>query len=279
MQSKGSLYVIAVPIGNLKDITLRALEILKELDILICEDTRSTQKLLNYYDLGKKKLISFYKDVEKEKLGKILDILRSGKDLGLLSEAGTPIISDPGSILVKSCHEEGIKVIPIPGVSALTTALSASGIDASSGFVFGGFPPRKNKEKKAFFQRLNAGLPIVIFESPHRVHSTLRCALEVLGNCRCFLARELTKLHEELLWTDIESLLTRKEFKGELTLIFIPEKTQSVSENENKFLLAESIFKELRECNVSSKKLIKALANSLGLPTKELYQRLVNLKD
>uniref|UniRef100_A0A7C4JQV3 rRNA small subunit methyltransferase 1 n=1 Tax=Thermodesulfobacterium geofontis TaxID=1295609 RepID=A0A7C4JQV3_9BACT len=148
-KAKGVLYVVGVPIGNLEDITLRALEVLKNVKIIASEDTRSVKKLLNHYRCGSKKLISLYKDVEIERSHKVLKFLEEGKDVVLTSEAGCPLISDPGAYLVREAHKRGIKVVPVPGVSALTCALSASGVNLSSGFIFLGFlASKKNRTEK-----------------------------------------------------------------------------------------------------------------------------------
>ncbi|PMP93715.1 MAG: 16S rRNA (cytidine(1402)-2'-O)-methyltransferase, partial [Thermodesulfobacterium geofontis] len=206
----GKLYVVALPIGNLKDITFRALEVLKSVEYIVCEDTRSFKKLINHYQLGEKKLISFYKDVEKKKTEKLIEILEKGEDVALVSEAGTPGISDPGANLIKLAYERKIKVIPIPGVSALTCALSVSGINLNKGFIFLGFLPRKKAEQKEILENLPKDLPFIIFEAPHRISKTLKNLLEILGNRNCFLARELTKMHEELLWTTLKDLSQRE---------------------------------------------------------------------
>ncbi len=225
---KGVLYCVATPIGNLEDLTLRALRILKEVDIIVCEDTRRTLKLLRHFQIPTKPLLSYFKGKEKERLEGILKLLREGKKIALCSEAGTPLISDPGARLVKEALKEGIKVEPIPGPSALTTALQASGIDLSSGFIFLGFLPRKNKriqEKLGFFK---LGLPVVLYISPHRFHKEVSLLYEELGDRTCFLARELTKIHEELGYFRLSELKERKKVKGEITLIILPEVSPAV---------------------------------------------------
>jgi len=218
----GTLYVVATPIGNLEDITLRALRVLKEVDVIVCEDTRKTLKLLRHYQIPKKTLISYYKGVERQRLAGIIKLLKEGKNVALCSEAGTPIISDPGAILVRTAHEEGIKVEPIPGPSALTTALQASGIELNRGFIFLGFLPRKRGHIHQVLGLFNLGLPVVLYLSPHRFTKEIALLCEELGNRPCFLARELTKLHEELTYSSLFDLKERKEVKGEITLIVLP---------------------------------------------------------
>ncbi|MDF2954139.1 MAG: 16S rRNA C1402methylase RsmI [Thermodesulfobacterium sp.] len=269
MSTKGNLYVIALPIGNLKDITLRALEVLKSVKYIACEDTRSLKKLINYYQLGTKKLISLYKDVEKKKTEKILALLEKGSDVAFVSEAGTPVISDPGAYLIRLAHERGIKVIPVPGVSALTCALSVSGISLDKGFIFLGFLPRKKSEQKEILEKLPKDLPIVIFEAPHRMSKTLKNLLEILGNRKCFLARELTKIHEELLWTDLKNLSEREEFLGEITLIIMPENQKKIQEIDWQIIKNE--IKKLKSQGLKSKEVAKILAKKYNLSAKILY--------
>jgi 16S rRNA (cytidine1402-2'-O)-methyltransferase len=220
---EGTLFVVATPIGNLEDITLRALRVLKETDVIVCEDTRKTANLLRYYNIPKKPLISYYKGVEKERLPRIIALLKEGKKVALCSEAGTPLISDPGALLVRRAHEEGIKVEPVPGPSALTAALQASGINAGNGFIFLGFLPRKKRDFKEVLKYFHLELPVVVYISPHRFNKEVSTLYEVLGERQCFLAREITKLHEELTYSSLSELKERENIKGEITLIILPE--------------------------------------------------------
>ncbi|MBO8144573.1 MAG: 16S rRNA (cytidine(1402)-2'-O)-methyltransferase [Thermodesulfobacterium sp.] len=268
-KQKGTLYVISLPIGNLKDITFRALEVLKSVEYVACEDTRSFKKLINHYQLGKKKLISLYKDVEKKKEKKLIEFLETGKDIALVSEAGTPGISDPGSSLIKLAYEREIKIVPIPGVSALTCALSVSGISLDKGFVFLGFLPRKKSEQKEVLEKLPKDLPIIIFEAPHRMSKTLKNLLEILGNRKCFLARELTKIHEELLWTDLKNLSEREEFLGEITLIIMPENQKKIQEIDWQKIKKEA--KKLKSQGLKNREIAKTLAKKYNLSAKILY--------
>jgi len=265
----GKLYIVSLPIGNLKDITLRALEILKSVKYIACEDTRSLKKLINYYQLGTKKPISLYKDIEKKKTEKVLALIEKGSDVALVSEAGTPVISDPGAYLIRLAHERGIKVIPVPGVSALTCALSVSGINLDKGFIFLGFLPRKKLEQKEILENLPKDLPIVIFEAPYRMSKTIKNLLEILGNRKCFLARELTKIHEELLWSDLKSLSEREEFLGEITLIIMPENQEKVQKVDWQIIKKE--IKKLESHGLKSKEIAKILAKKYNLSAKTLY--------
>ncbi|WP_038057439.1 16S rRNA (cytidine(1402)-2'-O)-methyltransferase [Thermodesulfobacterium hydrogeniphilum] len=270
---KGQLFVVALPIGNLRDITFRALDVLQTVEYIACEDTRTLKKLLSHYGCSSKKLISFYKDVEKEKSEKVLKLLEEGIDVALVSEAGSPIISDPGSYLVREAYKRSIKVIPIPGPSALTCALSASGIQLDKGFIFLGFLPRKKQEQKKILESLPKNLPIVIFEAPHRINKTLKNFLEIFGNRDCFFARELTKIHEELLWTDLQTLSKREEFLGEITLIIMPEKQEEPQKIDWKKLKEE--VKNLKADGLKHKEIAKILAKKYNLSAKELYNYLI----
>ncbi|MBZ4681250.1 MULTISPECIES: 16S rRNA (cytidine(1402)-2'-O)-methyltransferase [Thermodesulfobacterium] len=270
---KGILYVVGVPIGNLGDITLRALEILKNTEIIVSEDTRSIRKLLTHYGCGPKKLISLYKDVEVERTHKVLKLLEEGKEVVLTSEAGCPLISDPGAYLVREAHRRGIKIVPVPGVSALTCALSASGVDLSSGFIFLGFLPRKKTEQKKVLENLPENFPLIIFESPHRMEKTAKNLLEILGNRECFLARELTKFHEELTWTDLQTLANREKFLGEITLIILPQpKTEEKPLVKKKLAGIKKRIKELKKEGLKPKEMAKIIAEEYNIPVKEVYQ-------
>ncbi|AIH04665.1 hypothetical protein HL41_08355 [Thermodesulfobacterium commune DSM 2178] len=270
---KGILYVVGVPIGNLGDITLRALEVLKNTEIIVSEDTRSIRKLLTHYGCGPKKLISLYKDVEVERTHKVLKLLEEGKEVVLTSEAGCPLISDPGAYLVREAHRRGIKIVPVPGVSALTCALSASGVDLSSGFIFLGFLPRKKTEQKKVLENLPENFPLIIFESPHRMEKTAKNLLEILGNRECFLARELTKFHEELTWTDLQTLANREKFLGEITLIILPQpKTEEKPLVKKKLAGIKKRIKELKKEGLKPKEMAKIIAEEYNIPVKEVYQ-------
>ncbi len=218
----GKLWVVPTPIGNLKDITLRALEVLKEVNYIACEDTRRTRILLNYYDIKGKKLISFYEPREELKIPSIVRIIRS-EDVALVSDAGMPSISDPGFRLIRKCILEGIEVEVLPGASALTTALVGSGLPTDK-FLFLGFPPKKGT--KGFFEDFLScsDVTFVLFESPNRVIKTLKTIREVFGEVFVCVARELTKVHEEYLRGHIsriiENLEERERIKGEIVVLF-----------------------------------------------------------
>ncbi len=212
---EGLLYIVSTPIGNLKDITLRALEVLKEVDFIACEDTRHTLKLLNHYGI-KKPLLSYFAPKEKEKSQRIIKLLKEGKKGALVTDSGTPLVSDPGLFLIQKCIEEGIKLVPVPGPSALLAALVVAGLDTSR-FHFFGFPPRKSR-KKYFLSKKELEGTLIFYERANRVKSLMKAAFEVLGDRKVVIARELTKLHEEVLRGRLSDFL-EWEGKGEVVVL------------------------------------------------------------
>jgi 16S rRNA (cytidine1402-2'-O)-methyltransferase len=217
----GSLFVVATPIGNLEDITLRALRILKEVDLIAAEDTRHTKKLLNHYNILTPSF-SYYKEKEQSRSDKIIKKLLAGQDVALVSDAGTPGISDPGSILIQKSFANKIKVIPIPGPSSLTTTLSVAGLKDTA-FVFLGFAPARKKQRQDLLQSLaTEKRSLIFFEPPHRIEKFLHDCLEILGNRQVFWCRELTKIHEEFIRDSLANILLQcndKKIKGESVLI------------------------------------------------------------
>ena len=223
-----NLYIVSTPIGNLEDITLRALRILKEVQVIYCEDTRVSQKLLNHYEIDGKKLVSFNKENEGSRIFGLLKILNSGEDIALISDAGTPLISDPGYELIQKIFEDDEHtVIPIPGASSLTAVLSVSPINCER-FIFEGFFPHGPKQRRRVLKRLVEGneYPIVFFESPHRLVKTLEDIKNIFGpEKKVFIAREITKKFEQFYFASVEELCNEisKQFletvQGELVLI------------------------------------------------------------
>ncbi|AAC07168.1 16S rRNA (cytidine(1402)-2'-O)-methyltransferase [Aquifex aeolicus] len=216
------LYVIPTPIGNLKDITLRALEVLKEVNYIACEDTRRTMILLNHYGIKGKKLISYYEPKEEKQIPKILKVLEK-EDVALVTDAGMPAISDPGYRLIRKCIEKGIEIEVLPGPSAVITALVGSGLPPDR-FLFVGFPPKKGT--KGFFEELKSceDTTVILFENPNRLLKTLKIIHEVFGNVQACVARELTKLHEEYIRGNLEEIIqeleSREKIKGEVVVLF-----------------------------------------------------------
>ena len=217
----GILYLVSTPIGNLEDITLRAIKILKEVDIIAAEDTRQTLKLLNHFDINKT-LTGFFRHNEEKKGEYIVSLLKEGKNIALVSDAGTPAISDPGEELVKMAIEEGITVVPIPGPVAATSGLIISGMPTGR-FTFEGFLPMNKKNRKDRLESLEQEQRTMIFyEAPHKLKSTLKDMREFFGNRKIALAREMTKLHEEVIRTTLDEAILKYESenpKGEFVLI------------------------------------------------------------
>lgn len=218
---RGKLYIVATPIGNLEDLTFRALRILREVPWIACEDTRQTRKLLNKYKL-KKKLISYYQPKERQKIPKIIRLLNEGHDVALVSDAGTPGLSDPGYPLIKEAIKEGIKIIPIPGASALTSALAASGLPTHRS-LFIGFPsPKKGAIKKLLLSLKEERGTLIFYLPLRKLQSFLKLVEEIMGERQVVIAREMTKIHEEFLRgtpSGLMEILEERKLKGETTIL------------------------------------------------------------
>jgi 16S rRNA (cytidine1402-2'-O)-methyltransferase len=222
----GTLYVVATPIGNLEDLTFRALKILEKVKLIACEDTRQTRKLLNAYRL-KKELFSYYQPKEKQKIPLIIERLKRGEDVALVSDAGTPGISDPGFPLIREAIDRKIPVVPIPGVSALTAAVSAAGLSTHR-FLFLGFPPpKKETTKKLLRSLIDETGTLVFYLPPRKLRAFLHLIQETLGERQIVIAREMTKIYEEFIRATPEELIRSKEeisLKGEATILIGPAK-------------------------------------------------------
>jgi 16S rRNA (cytidine1402-2'-O)-methyltransferase len=221
MAENGTLYIVATPIGNLEDITLRAVRIFKEVEAIACEDTRRTAKLLNKYEI-RKRLISYFQPRERQRIPEILALLKAGKSVALVSDAGTPGISDPGFPLIREALKEGVRVVPVPGPSALTAALSASGLPTHR-VLFAGFPPPKNEATRKLLASLKDEEATLIFYLPvRRIPEFLHLILDTLGDRRTVIAREITKIHEEFIRGAALELVepaSKRTFKGEATVL------------------------------------------------------------
>ncbi len=220
----GVLYVIATPLGNLQDITQRAIEVLKQVDLVAAEDTRRSRQLLSHFGINAQ-MESYNDDSSPTKIQHIVEQLVAGKRVALLSDSGTPAVSDPGAELVRQALDRGMKVVPIPGPSAVTTAFSVAGISAS-GFLFAGYPPRKASEKRQFLEQIAAHeRPVVLYEAPHRVADTLQQLAEICPQRQIVLARELTKMYEDIRngpVGEIAQAISGEEPRGEFTLVLNP---------------------------------------------------------
>jgi len=214
----GKLFVVATPIGNLEDITLRAIRTLKECDFILCEDTRRAKILLKHYGI-EKPLISYFEGNEEKRIPEVIDLLKEGKNIALISDAGTPLISDPGYRLVKRCREEGIDVLPVPGPSAVIAALSVSGLETDR-FMFLGFPSQKKGKRRKLLEEIkDFEGSIVFYVSPYDIREFLEEALEVLGDRRVCICREMTKLFEEYLYGKLSEVKDKVKEKGEFVVV------------------------------------------------------------
>ena len=220
MSDKGQLFVVGTPIGNLEDITLRAISTLQNVNLILAEDTRNSKKLLNAHNIDSK-MISYHDHSSEKEIKKIVDLLLEGKDLALISDAGTPTISDPGYGLIRECIKNDITIIPIPGVSSITAAMSVSGLPSDS-FTFIGFLPQKKGRLKKINQLQALDNTIILFESPFRLEKTLNQLLEHLGNRAVVIGRELTKLYEEIIRGNLKDVIihfSESKIKGEIVIM------------------------------------------------------------
>lgn len=271
----GKLFIIGTPIGNLSDLSPRAADALRACDRILCEDTRRTQKLLNHIAL-KKPLISFHDHNETEKTPEVLEQLRSGATIGLVSDAGMPLISDPGFILVREVRKEGIVVEPIPGPFAGALALAVSGI-APQPFAFFGFSPHKQSQRLEFYRTMAGhAMTAIVYESPNRIHQSLTDALEVLGDVEMTLAREMTKLHEEFIHGTVSTVresIEERELAGEITLVFAasrPAAPDSLNLEE-----IRKAFDALRESGLRRNDALKLIGDRYGVGKNALYKMLM----
>lgn len=278
----GSLFVVATPIGNLADISKRAIETLENVDIILCEDTRHSLKLLNYYNI-KNKLISYHKFNEVERSSSVIEKLKNGLDIAIITDAGTPCVSDPGYVLIKKAKEEGIEVIGVGGISALVTALSVSGINSDT-FTFYGFFPRENKDKKSVINEiLESKIRTYIFyESPKRIIKTLKYIYENLGDVLISVSSDLTKIHEKNYYGRLSNVLKIMESNPNIELgeyVFIIENDivrESVINNDISIeaLLIDVVVKN----NFSIKEGIDYLSKNSDYSKKDIYNASLNLK-
>lgn len=273
---RGKLYIVGTPIGNLKDITIRALEVLENVDIILAEDTRQTLKLLNHYNISSK-LLSYHKFNEKEKLKEIVDLLKEGNSMALVSDAGMPILSDPGQPLVMMLVEENINIEVVPGPTALTTAIAYSNISTET-FVFEGFLPMNSRRRKERLNMISMEQRTMIFyEAPHKLLNTLKDLYDILGNRKICLVRELTKIYEEKKYTTLEELICHVEqngIKGEI--VFILEGNANKEKNSDKDNKSNlDLVKEYILLGLSKNDAIKKVAKEKGLSKNEVYMECV----
>ena len=274
MEEQGKLYIVATPIGNLEDITLRAIRILKEVDLIVAEDTRHTLKLLNHLEITKP-LISCHRHNEEVKTEKIVEKLQQGQNIALVSDAGTPGICDPGEIVIKKCIEEGIQVIPIPGACAMINALIASGIDTKE-FIFLGFLPLNKKLRKQKLEEIEKSKKtLILYEAPHKLDETLKDLEKILEDRHIVIAREITKIHEEWIRGNISEIIEKsKDLKGEMVLIIEGNEKVEIKNNFESLTLEEH-YKFYERQGYDKKDIIKKIAKDRGLNKNEIYQKFI----
>ena len=271
--SLNALYIVSTPIGNLEDITMRELEVLRGSDIILCEDTRRSIKLLNHYKI-KKKLISYHKFNEKKQTLNIIEYINQGKILSLVSDAGTPLLSDPGRILINHCIKNKIDIIPIPGVSSITTALSVSGFDDK--FIFYGFLPKTEGETSRVLSKLSAHeYTQIFFVSAQKINMYLKKFREFFGGRKIMIAKELTKIHESFYRNEIDKIkLFDKKLKGELTIV-ISESNKKIPIDKEKII--NKAKKYLKKYSV--KDTVDLIIETEKINKKEIYNLCLKIKN
>lgn len=271
----GTLYIVATPIGNLEDITLRAIKVLRDVDIIAAEDTRHTLKLLNHLEISKS-LISYHRHNENVKSDVLIDKLKEGLDIALVSDAGTPGICDPGEEIIKKCIEDGINIVPIPGACAMINSLICSGISTKE-FSFLGFLPLNKKLRKNKLDEIEkSNKTVIIYEAPHKIESTLKDLKNILDNDRkIVLAREITKIHEEFIRGNIDDLIiSAQNIKGEIVLI-IEGNNKINEENELNNLTIEEHYKFYEDQGFDKKDIIKKIAKDRNVNKNEIYKKFI----
>ena len=271
---QGKLYIVATPIGNLEDITLRAIKILKKVDIIAAEDTRHTLKLLNHLEISKS-LISYHRHNEETKTDSLIKKMKEGKDIALVSDAGTPGICDPGEEVIKKCIKEKIDIIPIPGACAMVNALIASGISTKE-FTFLGFLPLNKKYRREKLQEIeNMKNTVILYEAPHKLSNTLKDLEKIIQDRNIVLAREITKIHEEFIRGNIQTLLeVSKGIKGEIVLII--EGNDNIKyKNEFENLTIEEHYEYYEKKGLDKKEIIKKIAKDRNVNKNEIYKEFI----
>ena len=278
--NKGKLYIVATPIGNLEDITLRAIRILREVALIAAEDTRRTRKLLNAYGIATP-LTSLYDQIETQKSPLLMEKLNEGNDIAFVSDAGTPGISDPGYVLVRTAIEQDIEIIAVPGPAAVIAALSVSGLPMDR-FVFYGFPPPRGSKRKQFLESIrNEPGTMVFYESPRRLLSLLQEFLDTFGDRNIVVTRELTKIHEEALRGTVSDILAdlkaRDTIKGEITVILAGQKQEVPVLSPN--AIRQRIETLLHDTTLSTKDIATTIADETHLSRKEAYKIVIEVKE
>lgn len=269
----GTLYLVATPIGNLKDISFRAVETLRSVDLIACEDTRHSLKLLNHFGI-KKNLVSYHEHNERERTEELLERLRKGESVAVISDAGTPGINDPGFVFVEKAIESGVKVVSVPGPVAYVNAVVVSGLPTDSIF-FGGFLPSKKGERRRRLEEVR-GIPatLTFYESPHRMAASLADCLDILGDRRAAVARELTKIHEEVVHGTLKELkdhFSDAKAKGEFVLVI--DRAGESEGHEKAGTIVERV-RDLEQAGVDPKAALKTAAKEFGISRSEAYRQI-----
>jgi len=269
----GKIYLVATPIGNLDDITLRAIKILKEVDMILAEDTRQTLKLLNHFEISKP-LISYHRHNEEIKVDNIIQKLAEGTNIALVSDAGTPVISDPGEVVVKEALKNDMEVIPIPGACALINGLIVSGLDAKE-FSFYGFLPLNKKNRKEIFSKIaKETKTVILYEAPHKLQKTLEDILEIIGDVSTCIVRELTKIHEEKIYGKVSEVIKKcQEPKGEFVIILDLNANEEREEVNFEQMTLQEHYHFYEKLGLEKKEIVKQIAKDRNVPKNEIYQQ------
>ena len=273
---KGILYLVATPIGNLSDITYRAVETLKNVDLIAAEDTRQTLKLLNHYQISKP-LVSYYRHNEDVKSERLIEELLNGKNIALVSDAGTPGISDPGEELIKEAIKNNVKIVPIPGACAFVNALIISGLNTKS-FCFYGFLPMNKKNRKEKLEEISKeNKTVILYEAPHKIKNTLEDSYSVLGDINCVIARELTKIHEECTRGTLRAMIEKFEQpKGEFVIML--DLNSNIKEKEETNLTVDELYEMYLKQGLDKREIIKKIAKDKKVAKNEIYQYFIDRK-
>src|SRR5829696_1554025 len=270
----GTLYLVATPIGNLADITHRALQVLKDVDLIACEDTRHTRKLLQHYGITTK-TISYHEHNEQQRANQLIDSLKQGSDIAVVSDAGTPSISDPGFRLVRAAIENEIRVVPVPGPSALISALIAAGLPTDEFFFAGFLPPRSNARRARLGELKSVPGTLIFYEAPHRLAAMLQDAHEILGEREAVVARELTKVHEEIrrgLLNELSRHYQNEEPRGEIVVLI---DRNVIGEAKNQSTSVAVLVDQFEQAGLDHRAALKKAARELGLSRAEAYRKLI----
>lgn len=272
----GKIYLVATPIGNLQDMTFRAVQILKEVDLIAAEDTRHTLQLLNYFEISKP-MISYHRHNEEIKTKELIHEVIAGKNIAIVTDAGTPGISDPGEEIVKAAIKEGVEIIPIPGACALINSLIVSGISTKE-FSFYGFLPLNKKNRKEVFSKIaKETKTVILYEAPHKLQKTLEDILEIIGDIPICTVRELTKIHEEKIYGKVSEVIEKcKEPKGEFVIILDLNANKDKEELDFEQMTLQEHYAFYEKLGLEKKEIIKQIAKDRNVPKNEIYQQFLN---